>query len=120
MSRIPLIKPDVRWDDVADDIAGILESGMLTGGAHVAAFENEVAARCGVEHAVATTSATTALHLALAALDVGPGDEVIVSDFTFPATANAVLAIGATPVLVDSRPDDFAIDSAPIELGPRK
>ncbi|MEM9520925.1 MAG: DegT/DnrJ/EryC1/StrS family aminotransferase [Actinomycetota bacterium] len=110
MSRIPLIKPDVRWNDVADDIAEVLESGMLTGGAHVAAFEDEIAAICGVDHAVATTSATTALQLALAALDIGPGDEVIVSDFTFPATANAVLAVGATPVLTDSHPDGFAVD----------
>ena len=110
MSRIPLIKPDVRWDDVKDDIRAILESGMLTGGDHVAAFESEIAAICGVEHAVATTSATTALRLALAALDVGPGDEVIVADFTFPATANAVIDAGATPILADSGADDFAVD----------
>ena len=102
MSRIPLIRPDVRFDEGESDIREILGSGMLTGGHHVEAFEREIAATCGVGHAVATTSATTALHLGLEALDIGPGDEVIVADFTFPATANAVIQTGATPVLVDS------------------
>ena len=115
MTRVPLITPDVRWDDVSEDIREILESGMLTGGAHVAAFEEEVAAICGTAHGVATTSATTALQLSLSALDIGPGDEVIVADFTFPATANAVLAVGAIPVLTDSSADDMAIDPAAIE-----
>ena len=110
MSRIPLIRPDVRFDEVESDIREILGSGMLTGGHHVEAFEREIAATCGVGHAVATTSATTALHLGLEALDIGPGDEVIVADFTFPATANAVIQTGATPVLVDSRVDDFCVD----------
>lgn len=115
MTRIPLIRPDVRWEDVAGDIEEILATGMLTGGRHVEAFEDEIAARCGVEHAVATTSATTALQLALAALDIGSGDEVVVADFTFPATANAVLAQGAVPILTDSGAGDFAVDPAAIE-----
>lgn len=115
MTRIPLIRPDVRWDEVAVDIREILESGMLTGGRHVAAFEDDIAAICGVGHAVATTSATTALQLALSGLDIGPGDEVIVADFTFPASANAVLAVGAVPVLTDSGPTDMAIAPEAIE-----
>ncbi len=109
------MRPDVRFDEVEDDIREILESGLLTGGRHVTSFEEEVAARCGVDHAVATTSATTALHLALAALDIGRGDEVLVADFTFPATANVVVQTGATPVLVDSGADDFAVDPGALE-----
>ena len=110
MTPIPLTRPDVRLEDVEADIATILKSGRLTSGPFVATFEAEMAELCGVRHAVATTSATTALQLSLEALDIGPGDEVIVADFTFPATANAVLAVGATPILVDSGPDDFGLD----------
>lgn len=78
-----------------------LNSGWLTQGPKVAEFERDFAKLHGVSHALATTSCTTALHLALAALDVGPGDEVIVPAFTWVATANAVLYCGATPVLAD-------------------
>ena len=78
-----------------------LTSGWLTQGPKVAAFERAFAERHRVKHALATTSCTTALHLALAALDVGPGDEVIVPSLTWVATANAVLYCGATPVLCD-------------------
>ena len=78
-----------------------LQSGWLTQGPKVAEFEKAFAAPHGVRHALATTSCTTALHLALAALGVGPGDEVIVPSFTWIATANAVLYCGATPVICD-------------------
>lgn len=78
-----------------------LESGWLTQGPRVAAFEKAFAERHRVKHALATTSCTTALHLALAAYGIGPGDEVIVPSFTWVATANAVLYCGATPVLCD-------------------
>src|SRR3954469_7086344 len=77
-----------------------IESGWLTQGPKVAAFEQAFAERHAVPHALATTSCTTALHLALAALDIGPGDEVIVPAFTWVATANVVLYVGATPVFV--------------------
>ncbi len=79
----------------------VFASGFLTEGPKVAAFEEKVAAYLGVKHAVATTSCTTALELALWVLGIGPGDEVIVPDFTYPATALAVYRLGATPVLVD-------------------
>jgi dTDP-4-amino-4,6-dideoxygalactose transaminase len=78
-----------------------LESGWLTQGPKVAAFEAAFAKRHGVPHALATTSCTTALHLSLVALGVGPGDEVIVPAFTWVATANAVVYCGATPVFAD-------------------
>lgn len=78
-----------------------LESGWLTQGPKVAAFEAGFAERHGVRHAMATTSCTTALHLCLAGLGVGPGDEVIVPAFTWVATANAAVYCGATPVFAD-------------------
>lgn len=91
-----------------------IESGWLTQGPKVAAFEKAFAERHQVSHALATTSCTTALHLALAALEVGPGDEVIVPAFTWVATANVVLHCGATPVLADVDRTTFNIDPADV------
>lgn len=87
-----------------------LMSGWLTQGPKVAAFEKAFAARHGVDHALATTSCTTGLHLILAAMGVGPGDEVIVPAFTWVATANVVVYCGATPVLADVDPITFNMD----------
>jgi len=87
-----------------------IESGWLTQGPKVAAFEKAFAARHGVKHAIAVTSATTGLHLALAALEIGPGDEVIVPAFTWVATANVVVYCGATPVFADVNRETFNID----------
>lgn len=87
-----------------------IESGWLTQGPKVAAFEKAFAQRHQVKHAVAVTSATTGLHLALAALHIGPGDEVIVPAFTWIATANAVLYCGGTPVFVDVDRMTYNID----------
>lgn len=87
-----------------------LESGWLTQGPQVSAFEQRFAEKHGVEKALATTSCTTALHLILAALDIGPGDEVIVPAFTWVATANVVLYCGATPIFVDICPETFNLD----------
>lgn len=87
-----------------------LETGWLTQGPKVAAFEKAFAERHRLKHALATTSCTTALHLGLAALGIGPGDEVIVPAFTWIATANAVVYCGATPVFADVRRDTYNID----------
>ena len=87
-----------------------LKSGWVTQGPKVAAFERAFAARHGVERALAATSCTTGLHLILAALGVGPGDEVIVPSFTWVATANAVVYCGATPVIADVNRTTFNID----------
>jgi dTDP-4-amino-4,6-dideoxygalactose transaminase len=87
-----------------------LMSGWLTQGPKVAAFEEAFAERHQVKHAVATTSCTTALHLILAALDVGPGDEVIVPAFTWISTANVVLYCGAEPVFVDADRTTYNMD----------
>lgn len=87
-----------------------LMSGWLTSGPKVRQFEEMFAARHRVPHALAVTSATTALHLALVALDIGPGDEVVVPAFTWVATANVALYCGATPVFVDVDPHTFNLD----------
>lgn len=88
---------DEEWHALREPI----DTGWLTQGPKVAAFEAAFAERHGVRHALAATSCTTAMHLALAALGIGPGDEVIVPAFTWIATANVVLYCGATPVFVD-------------------
>src|SRR5659263_208606 len=79
-------------------------------GPHVDAFEREFCETVGVPYAAALSSGTAALHLALLMLGVGPGDEVIVSSFTFAATANAVMYVGATPVFIDSDPVNWNMD----------
>lgn len=109
---LPLIRPDVTFAEVEADLAAIFESGQLTSGRFVAAFEAAVAGAVGATHGISTTSATTALHLALVGLGLGPGDEVLVSDFTFPASGNVIAQTGAVPVLVDSREDGFDLDPA--------
>jgi perosamine synthetase len=98
-----------------------LESGWLSQGSKVAEFERRFADRHGVQQALATTSCTTALHLALVAIGLGPGDEVIVPSFTWVATANAVVYCGATPVLADVDPLTFNLDPSSVQerLTPR-
>jgi perosamine synthetase len=107
-------------DDELREVAGVLASGYLTQGPKVAEFEGLLAAFVGSRYAFAMSSCTTALHLALVASDIGPGDEVLVPDFTFPATANVVVQTGARPVLVDVDEVTFAIDPADMEarIGP--
>lgn len=107
--RIWLARPQLGEPELRE-IEAVLASGQLTQGPRVEEFERLVAERVGTKHAVAVTSATTALHLSLAALGIGPGDEVLVPDFTFPATANVVVQQGATPILVDVDIETFAID----------
>jgi perosamine synthetase len=88
------------------------ETGWLTQGPKVHEFERAFAKRHGARHAIATTSCTTGLHLVLAALGIGPGDEVIVPAFTWVATANVVRYCGATPVFVDIEKETFNLDPA--------
>jgi len=90
-----------------------VDSGWISSlGEYVGRFEREFARFCEARHAVATSNGTTALHLALATLGIGPGDEVLVPDLTFVATASAVRYTGATPVLVDADPVIWALDPA--------
>ena len=92
-----------------------LKSGNLAQGSMVAEFEHAFAEYIGVKHAVAVTSGTVALHLAMMALDIKQGDEVITSPFSFIASANCAIYVGATPVFVDINKDDFCIDLNLIE-----
>lgn len=99
-------------DDEVDAVERVLRSGMLVHGAEGEAFEKELAAYLGCADVVTVSSGTAALHLALLALDVGPGDAVLVPDFTFPATANAVVAAGARPVFADVDPTTYNVTPA--------
>ena len=115
VTRIFLSAPDVRQPE-KDLLMAAVESGWAApAGPDLAAFEAEIAAVSGVGHAVGLSSGTGALHLALHALGVGSGDEVIVSTFTFAASANAVAYVGATPVFVDSEPDSWNLDPELLE-----
>lgn len=102
-------------------IERVLASGNLTQGPVVAEFETAIARLCGARHGIATTSATTAIELTLAALDIGPDDEVIAADFTYPATGNAVLRRGARLVLCDVEPDTYCLSASALleRLTPR-
>jgi dTDP-4-amino-4,6-dideoxygalactose transaminase len=115
MEKIRLANPNLDFRGVEKSLEEIISTGRLTSGKYVEEFERKVAALCGVKYGVATTSATTALHLSLAVLDIEEGDEVLVPDFTFPATANVVFQQKATPVLVDVDPETFAIELSDME-----
>lgn len=107
---IALARPSFGAEEV-QAVADVLASGWVAGqGPRGTALEEAVTARLGVGHAVAVSSCTAALHLVLAALGVGPGDEVVVADYTYPATGHAVAFCGATPVFADVRPDTWTLD----------
>src|SRR6202789_425743 len=96
-------------------VARVFESGQYVGGPEIAALEEEFAGYCGARYGVAVNSGTSALHLALLAAGIQPGDEVITVPFTFYATVAAIGYVGATPVYVDIHPATFNIDPARIE-----
>jgi len=102
-------------DEVLAAVAGVFESTQFVLGKEVAAFEEEFASYSGARYGVAVNSGTSALHLALLAAGVGPGDEVITVPFTFVATTAAVWYTGAKPVFVDVDPESYCMDSARIE-----
>jgi len=108
MNRIPLIKPFIPADTLAR-IGEVLASGQLTEGAVTREFERVFRDYVGTAHALAVCNCTVGLELALRAIGVGPGDEVIVPDYTYPASASAVTMLGATAVLVDVEPETMLL-----------
>jgi dTDP-4-amino-4,6-dideoxygalactose transaminase len=120
MSRINVAKPWFGPEEVAA-VAAAIESGWVAQGPRVAEFENKFAAMIGAQHAVAVSSCTTALHLSLVVAGIAAGDEVVVPSFSFIATANAAVYVGATPVFADVDPATGNLTSATIEaaLTPR-
>jgi len=116
---IPFVDLKAQYRSIKEEvdaaITRVLESCQFSLGSEVAAFEEEFAAYCGTGGAVAVNSGTSALHLALLAAGIGPGDEVITTPFTFVATAAAVHYTGARPVYVDIEPRSFNIDPRLIE-----
>ena len=113
-AMIPVSRP-VLGKEEAEAVGKVMESGMIAQGQVVAEFERSFASYCGVKHAVATSNGTTALHAALLAAGIGPGDEVIVPSFTFIATATSVSMCGARPVFADVDDRTFTLDPASAE-----
>ncbi len=107
---IPVAEPSIGEREI-ELVAAAVRSGWVSSiGEYVTAFEEELASRCGVAHAIATSNGTTALHLALAVAGIGPEDEVIVPSLTFVATAAAVRYVGASPVFAESDPAHWCVD----------
>lgn len=112
--KIPVTKPLFNHDE-EEAVIEVLRSGWVTQGPKVEEFEKAIAKYTNADYAVATTSATTALFLCLYLLEIGPGDEVIVPSFSFIASANVIVHVGAKPVFVDIDPKTYNIDPTKIE-----
>jgi dTDP-4-amino-4,6-dideoxygalactose transaminase len=108
-SILPFSRPDIGEEEIAEVVA-CLRSGWITTGPRVAQLEREFAAAVGARHALAFSSGTGALHATLLALELQPGDEVVVPALTWPATANMVVACGAVPVFADIDPSTWNLD----------
>lgn len=117
--KVPFLDLKLQYQklktEIEPEVLKVLESCSYIGGKYVQDFEAELAEYLGVQHAIGCSSGTDALVLALRACDVGPGDEVITTPFTFFATAEAIASVGAIPVFVDVRQNDYTIDSEKIE-----
>lgn len=113
--KIPVYEP-VLGAEERENVLRCLDTNWISSrGEFINVFEHEFAAYTGAAHAVSASNGTVALHLALLALDIGPGDEVIVPTFTYVASVNAIAYMGATPVFVDSLPDTWQIDPKDVE-----
>jgi dTDP-4-amino-4,6-dideoxygalactose transaminase len=117
---LPFARPSISRAAI-DEVVACLESGWITTGPRVRKFEQALKEYLGAAHALAVSSATAGLHLALLALDLKPGDEVITTPMTFAATLNTIVLAGATPVLVDVEPHTYNMDVARLAgaIGPR-
>lgn len=117
--KIPLINLAKQYESIKEDVDAkvleVLSSSSYIMGENVKCFENEFAKYIGTKHSISVANGTDALAIALKALEIGEGDEVITTPFTFFATAESISAVGATPVFVDVRKDTFNIDSSKIE-----
>ena len=114
MSEIPLSQPDITEAEI-NAVVGVLRSGRLSIGPRQDLFEQMVAERCSRRHGIAVSSGTAGLHLALLAMGIGPGDEVITTPFSFIASANCILMVGAKPVFVDICPKSLNLDPKRLE-----
>jgi len=114
MDRIPLIEPVVD-DEELQNVEEVLESGWMTEGPFADRLQDQIVEMTGADHAITVTSCTTGMDLALNALGVGEGDEVVLPSFTYPATANVVVRQGADPVLVDVDRHSYNVDPDAIE-----
>ena len=114
MNKIPLIKPFIT-QEIKEKVWEVLDSGYLTEGPVTKEFEAAIRDYVGCKHAIAVTSCTTGLEMALRVLGIGPGDEVIVPDYTYPATADVAAIVGATTVIVDVSPHSMLIDCEALE-----
>lgn len=116
---IPFLDLSAQYQSIRDEIdaavCGVLASGQFILGKEVTSFEKEFAAYCGADYGIGVNSGTSALHLALLAAGIGPGDEVITTPFTFVATVAAIRYTGARPVFVDIDPRTYTIDVTQIE-----
>ena len=117
--KVPLVDLTAQYNSIKDGIDAairrVLDSGQFILGSEVKAFEEEIAAYCGTKFAVGVASGTDALHLALIACGIRPGDEVITTPFTFIATTEAIVNCGAVPIFADIEPKTYNIDPAQIE-----
>jgi len=117
--KVPFVDLKAQYDGIKNEmdaaIGSVVSQSAFIGGKYVDDFEREFARFCGCEYAVGVSSGTSALHLALVAMGVGPGDEVITVANTFMATAEAITHAGARVVLVDMNPDTYCIDTSEIE-----
>lgn len=112
--KVPIAKPIIGEREI-ENVVEVLKSGMIAQGPKVAEFEDKFANWVGAKYGIATNSGTAALHVALLAADIGPGDEVITTPFTFIASGNAIVYTGATPVFADIDLDTYNIDPLTIE-----
>lgn len=114
ISKIPLAKPYFDFEEL-EEIKKVLDSGWVSQGPKVKELEDKIASYLGVKYAIAVTNCTAALHLALLSIGIKKGDEVLVADFTFPATGHSVLYCQAKPVFVDAKLNTYNIDTELIE-----
>ncbi len=107
--KITFSPPDITEQEI-NEVTQVLKSGWITTGPKTKEFENEIASYCGTQKAICLNSATACLELSLRVLNIGPGDEVITTAYTYTATASCICHTGATPVLVDTLPDSYEMD----------